>query len=697
LAALTAAVGELGATLYSGWVIHLAVLTAAAVPAVVLLAARQLRFVRAAWVAVAVSLWTAAAVSWALLSRPARDVAADAAAGLLSGVATTTQGPHPARATLVLATWLPVATLLVTIVVLIIRRRYGPGVAPVAAGLLFLCAIQFLRPLQGASAVAVAGLLVALVASVLLARPRYGARRRGGGASTGALTVLVLSVVASAAAAGAPHRRDPVEYERELPVPLVVIPNPLDVIAQRLRSPATVVFENSATVRVDRWRIAVLDRFDGVGWSYGARFVPLRGVLADELGDAGSRKDARALVAIPQATSPQPGPDLHGWLPSPHRPRSVEASVPVLVEPTTGTLREPVGGIGGYVVTWAQQPPVDDLLDRALFAGPRAAPPPVLDPRVSEIAREVVGSAGSSVAGALAIEAFLREGFTLDTSGKVAGHGPAQILSFLTRSRKGSYEQFAVAYANLALAVGIPVRVVVGFRQPVKPDADGVFRVRNRDVFAWPEIHVSGAGWHPLDPTPQKGARVSGTPSPTASPSASHPVVQPSVTLTVTPSPTPTPTSTRRCCTKPPLRVPWARLLLVAGPSTAIVLPLVPPTAKLLRRRRRRRRGGRAAVIGAWHELADRLLDSGHPLDDSATPREAADDIARDVPDAAPSMLLLAERADEALWSLRQQSAAAVDEAWDHAARVHRLVAGTQRLPRRVRGALSTRSLRRRR
>src|SRR6185312_7564147 len=70
-----------------------------------------------------------------------------------------------------------------------------------------------------------------------------------------------------------------------------------------------------------------------------------------------------------------------------------------------------------------------------------------------------------------------------------------QLLHFLTTSRRGTSEQFATAYAVLARSIGIPTRVVVGFRD------DGSGTVHDRDVLAWPEIAVTDLGWVPLDPT----------------------------------------------------------------------------------------------------------------------------------------------------------------------------------------------------
>ena len=86
------------------------------------------------------------------------------------------------------------------------------------------------------------------------------------------------------------------------------------------------------------------------------------------------------------------------------------------------------------------------------------------------------------------------------------GDVPVRRAGRRRRADEGTAEQFASAFAVLARAVGLPTRVVVGFR-PVPPGPDGVAVVRGGDATAWPEVYFSGWGWVPFDPVTGHGRR----------------------------------------------------------------------------------------------------------------------------------------------------------------------------------------------
>src|SRR5207253_3173647 len=85
------------------------------------------------------------------------------------------------------------------------------------------------------------------------------------------------------------------------------------------------------------------------------------------------------------------------------------------------------------------------------------------------------------------------------------GHSYRNLEFFLTTSHHGTSEQFATTYALMARTLGLPSRVVVGFR-PGRLSG-GVWQVRSGDVLVWPEVDFRGLGWVPFYPTPdQSGA-----------------------------------------------------------------------------------------------------------------------------------------------------------------------------------------------
>lgn len=79
-------------------------------------------------------------------------------------------------------------------------------------------------------------------------------------------------------------------------------------------------------------------------------------------------------------------------------------------------------------------------------------------------------------------------------------HDP--VLDFLFEHREGHCEYFASAFALLARSIGIPARVVTGYRVAEKNPILGHYVVRERNAHAWVEAWLDGRGWVSFDPTP---------------------------------------------------------------------------------------------------------------------------------------------------------------------------------------------------
>jgi transglutaminase-like putative cysteine protease len=133
---------------------------------------------------------------------------------------------------------------------------------------------------------------------------------------------------------------------------------------------------------------------------------------------------------------------------------------------------------------------------------------PSLDPRVPRLAAQITRSAGNDFDKAAALENYLRTrfGYTLELP-STAVKDP--IANFLFERKQGHCEYFASAMAVMLRTLGIPSRVVTGFRSDEFNDLTGNYVVRAKDAHAWVEAYFPGSGWHTFDPTPA-GAR--GTP-----------------------------------------------------------------------------------------------------------------------------------------------------------------------------------------
>ncbi len=99
------------------------------------------------------------------------------------------------------------------------------------------------------------------------------------------------------------------------------------------------------------------------------------------------------------------------------------------------------------------------------------------------------------------IEERLRSDFVYSlTSDHSKAHDP--VMSFLFRHHDGHCEYFASSMALLARSLGIPARVVAGYRVSERNPYLDTYVVRERDAHAWVEAFVPGVGWRSYDPTP---------------------------------------------------------------------------------------------------------------------------------------------------------------------------------------------------
>ena len=139
-----------------------------------------------------------------------------------------------------------------------------------------------------------------------------------------------------------------------------------------------------------------------------------------------------------------------------------------------------------------------------LIAGQYLRLPP-LDSRVPQLAAQITKPAGNDFDKAAAIENYLRTrfGYTLQLP-QTPVKDP--IANFLFERRQGHCEYFASSMAVMLRTIGIPSRVVTGFRSDEFNDLTGNYVVRAKDAHAWVEAYFPGYGWQTFDPTPAGGS-----------------------------------------------------------------------------------------------------------------------------------------------------------------------------------------------
>jgi len=126
---------------------------------------------------------------------------------------------------------------------------------------------------------------------------------------------------------------------------------------------------------------------------------------------------------------------------------------------------------------------------------------PPVDSRVIALAKQITVSADNSYDKAAAVERYLRTnfGYTLQLP-RTIPHDP--VANFLFERRQGHCEYFASAMAIMMRTLGVPSRVVNGFRTGEFNDLTSEYLVRASNAHSWVEAYFPGYGWISFDPTP---------------------------------------------------------------------------------------------------------------------------------------------------------------------------------------------------
>ncbi|NUO56832.1 MAG: transglutaminase domain-containing protein [Hamadaea sp.] len=526
----------------------------------------------------------------------------------------TSASPVPARAdTLILpvaATWLAVSAASA------LARGRRPGAAALPLVALAAAMLVLAGPQAGTNYRRTALLIAALALLLVVVRPLPAYTRR---AVPRLLRLASAALVAVALAGGtlllAPPLLSgvtaaPPDLRAYVIAPVQAPPqtHPLSLVGRWGVHPEQPLLRVTADRPVTlRW--AVLGDFDGKSW------LPATTYRAAG-GDRGGAPNPA--VAVDQVHAEITVAELTGtWLPVPDGLRRVEG-VAIAVDEESGAVAVTDGLRPGLAYAVDAAVPVPTPVQLATAQLPRSAKydryrelPTGNTGRIPELALTAAGD-GLPYAQALKLARWLKTTYRFDPRAP-GGSGYPSIVRFLTGAQpgddRGTSEQFATAYAVLARALGIPARVVVGFRAAT---GNGPVTVTAADARAWPEIYLDPVGWVAIDVT---APPVTSTAAPTASPRPSlsaepedtpgggdDPSAAPDVEI-MTPE------------AEPPGGVPGSWLWLA---WTTALFPLAFAVVALLRVRRTRLRlagaDDAARVRGAWAELRDGARLGGVPI-----------------------------------------------------------------------------------
>jgi transglutaminase-like putative cysteine protease len=127
---------------------------------------------------------------------------------------------------------------------------------------------------------------------------------------------------------------------------------------------------------------------------------------------------------------------------------------------------------------------------------------PPEDPRIAELAEQVTKAAPNRFTKAQALERYLRlnYGYSLVLRGTPNSKDP--LAMFLFDVRRGHCEYFASSMAIMLRQIGIPTRLVNGFRAGEYNGIGSNWIVRQYDAHSWIEAYFPPYGWIEFDPTP---------------------------------------------------------------------------------------------------------------------------------------------------------------------------------------------------
>ncbi|SER83630.1 DUF3488 and transglutaminase-like domain-containing protein [Streptomyces qinglanensis] len=583
----------------------------------------------------------------------------------------------------------------------------------------------------GSNTSVAAGLVAGTGLLVLLRSP---AARRGTvrALSTGLPVVAVLALAAALLGPRLPglSSREPYDLRHRVHPPAVhpQSTSPLDQVGAWLQHPETRLFRARTTAGSHNWRLAVLDRYDGVKWTSGAELARSGGRVPPQPGtDPGGRERVEQQVTL------QNLPGI--WLPAADRPASVritrrgEGDAPqtvgqgtedgtddvarqLAVDPASGVLALGEGGGAGargnrgLSYTAVSQAPVFDAKRLQYAAVPDGAPhtaatslprtdaagKPIEAVRTfSELAAEATTGSSYPYQQAHRLAAWLREHYRYDPTA-LPGHAYRNLEFFLTTGKHGTSEQFAASFAVLARTLGLPTRVAVGFRADGaggrSAGEDGTTQITGRDALAWPEVRFEGVGWVPFYPTPGQTSKDG-----SSVPPAGQPEEREKTDRAITKQPPPSTAPDEQDGGKQHDRAAppgGGGLPLWVYAAAAVVLLLLAYCGGAawvpyrVRRRRRRARDPGQRVLGAWQQIVDRLTEVGLPATAAHTATEvAAFGVARVGGSGSEQLPALARLVNEVGYGGRAPDETAAEAAWRHCDAIETSVART--VPRRER------------
>ncbi|MBI4526275.1 MAG: DUF3488 domain-containing protein [Deltaproteobacteria bacterium] len=242
------------------------------------------------------------------------------------------------------------------------------------------------------------------------------------------------------------------------------------------------------------WRGMALDLFDGRNWRASpGNFIEVKRVGGSHVVHEQTKSSA---PPVRQRISLEPtgSPVLFAL----NRPAAIIGSFSYVFRDSLGNLRAPAPfafsiryeALSYPEATWREAVPIGTLLQI-----------PELDPRLARLAREITEAADQELAKARLLERYLKENYRYSLKELPVGNEDP-LTAFLFEVRQGNCEYFSSALAVMLRSLGIPARVVNGYRGGEWNHYGQYFLIRQSHAHSWVEAYIADRGWLILDATP---------------------------------------------------------------------------------------------------------------------------------------------------------------------------------------------------
>ncbi len=534
-----------------------------------------------------------------------------------------------------------------------------------------------------------------------------------------AVSALIAPIVAPHLPFSDARQRFTLREEVDVDFDLRQLSSPLSALKGSLTEErADDVMFNIAGPPTDRVRFAVLDAYDGSVWRIarsqnGNEFVRTGSVLPDV--DAQEEDvEARSHTVTIE--------DLDGfWLPSAGVPATLvfnTASTDIIgrdpaelvrFDDQSGSLllaAELRRGLTYRIESYPVRRPSDaELASLDVWQGGRrltALPDSVA--QLSAVAERITRGRDSAFGKAAALEAFFAEQYYEADS--PTGHTARHLVDLFSSDELLAFdERYAAGFAVLARLVGLPTRVVVGYRLPTGMSETSAVSVTAGDIEAWVEVAFEEVGWVPFDAGPDEtrslnssggtDRRQDSSAAPPPPPQRREPIPQ-----TTMPPDNDAADDDETINNDQPSSL---SLPVVIGASVVLVplllfglFAIFVLGIKRVRRKRRQRADSTAGKVeGAWQEVLDRSADAGIGLPAGLTVREAAARVAAERPATAAPVGALTDLVERTAFHPSEPSETVAAETWSLADSTVAGIEVEESLRDRLGRSLSTKSLRR--